>query len=343
MSTTSQLTTFSDLYTDLMNRVRVTTGQTATDNQAKRYINIALHDMHLGHQYKFPWCERQATLIVQAPYETGTVSIAVGSTSLAGASSTWNTNNSYGVANMRAGGKVTIAGTTDIYRVSSVTNDTTATLSTRYVASSDASASDYRYFEDEYALASDFLRPVDIQIFSSAFRIPIVSRTEFRSRYPRPNVSGRPRVACLFDEGFSGSTTPVRKVVFYPYPDAAYVIPYAYITTAVGVSSVGANLTSLSSDTDEPIVPLTYRHAIVLHALAHWYRDKKDDARSDQAMAEYVDIVGRIVSDHDVGTHATAHLMPAVSQYKRAAIRPYTQRRGRRIYDLNDDFDSFRR
>ena len=48
MSATSQLTTFSDLYTDLQNRVRVTTGVTATENQAKRYINIALHDLHLG-------------------------------------------------------------------------------------------------------------------------------------------------------------------------------------------------------------------------------------------------------------------------------------------------------
>jgi len=343
VSSTSQLTTFSDLYTDLQNRVRVTTGISATETQAKRFINIALHDMHIGNQYKFPWCERHGTLITRAPYSTGTASIAVGSTTLTGASTAWNTADSYSVTNMRAGGKVTVAGTTDIYRVSSVASDTSATLGTKYVASSDASGSDYRYFEDEYALASDFLRPVDLQLFSSAFHIPIVSRTEFRARYPRPNVPGRPRVACLFDEGFSGSTTPIRKVVFFPYPDTAYIIPYAYITTAVGVDSSGANLTSLSSDTDEPIVPLVYRHAIVLHALAHWYRDKKDDGRSDQAMAEYVDIVTRIVSDHDIGTHATAHIQPMSSQYTRVAKRPYTQRLGRRIYDLNDDFDSFRR
>ena len=60
MSATSQLTTFSDLYTDLQNRVRAATGVTATENQAKRYINIALHDMALGFQYKMPWLEREA-------------------------------------------------------------------------------------------------------------------------------------------------------------------------------------------------------------------------------------------------------------------------------------------
>jgi len=340
MSSTSQPTTFSDLYTDLMNRVRVTTGQTATDTQAKRYINTALHDMHLGFDYKLPWCERQSTLITMAPYTTGTVSISVGSTTLTGSSTAWNTANSYGVNNMRAGGKVTVSGTTDIYRVSSVASDTSATLATRYVASSAASGAEYRYFEDEYALASDFLRPVDFQKFSDSYDIPIISRTEFRRRFPRPNVSGRPKVACLMDEGFSGSTTPVRKVVFYPYPDAAYIIPYAYITNAVGVSSAGANLTSLSSDTDEPIVPLRYRHAIVLHALANWYRDKKDDARAESAKAEYIDIMNRIVADHDIGTHAKAQIQP-VGGYWRSARSPYRSRGGR-IMDINDQFDSLR-
>src|SRR5262245_54119168 len=42
--TTRQLTTFRDLYLDLQNRVRLTTGSSATEAQAKRYINIALHD-----------------------------------------------------------------------------------------------------------------------------------------------------------------------------------------------------------------------------------------------------------------------------------------------------------
>ncbi len=54
MSSTSQVTTFEDLYTDLMNRVRVTTSVAATLEQAKRYINIALQDIHLGFDYKLP-------------------------------------------------------------------------------------------------------------------------------------------------------------------------------------------------------------------------------------------------------------------------------------------------
>ena len=341
MSSTSQVTTFLDLYTDLQNRVRVTTGQSATVTQAKRYINIALQDIHLGFDYKLPWCERQTTLLTQAQYTTGTVSIAAGSTTLTGVSTAWNTTNSYGVANMRAGGKVAIAGTTDVYRVSSVASDTSATLATRYVASSDASSVEYRYFEDEYALATDFLRPVDLHSFSADWDIPIISRTEFRKHYGYRQVVGKPSVACLVDAGFNGTTTPVRKILFYPIPDAVYVIPYDYITNAVGVSPAGVNLTSLSDDTDEPIVPLRYRHAIIYGALYHWYRDKRDDTRSQEVKAEYVDIVQRIVGDHDIGTHNKAQIQPS-GGYWANARRPYS-RQASMVRDLNGEFDRFRR
>ena len=341
MSTTSQLTTFSDLYVDLQNRVRVTTGVSATETQAKRYINIALHDMHIGHQYKFPWCERQGTLLTMAPYETGTVSIAVGSTSLTGASTAWNTNNSYGVGNMRAGGKVTIAGTTDIYRVSSVSSDTAATLATRYVASSDASAVEYRAFEDEYALASDFLRPIDFALFSSDWSIPLLDRKEFRRLHVRGNISGRPTSASILDLSFSGSTTPVRKVVLYPYPDQTYVIPYSYVTSNLVVTSAGVEQSALSSDTDEPMMPLRYRHVIVLHALANWYRDKRDDARSQEAKAEFGELMTRMIADHDMGTHNRVRIQPNEGLYRAHAVRPYRRQGGTR-YSTNNRFDSFR-
>jgi hypothetical protein len=342
MSSTSQPTTFEDLYTDLANVVRVNVSQSDTLIQLKRYINICLHDMHVNYQYKFPWCERQSTLITMAPYTTGTVSIPAGSTTLTGSGTAWNTVNTYNVKNMRTGGKVTIAGSTDIYRVASVSGDTSATLSTRYVASSDASAAEYRYFEDAYGLATDFLRPVDQQIFSDAWGIPLIDRTEFRRRYPRPNIPGKPQVACILDEGFNATTTPVRKIVFHPYPDAAYVIPYAYVSSAVGVDSSGLNLTSLSATSDEPIVPLRYRHCIVLGAAAAWFRNKRDDARADAVQAQYVDLVTRIVADHDVGSVSQAKIQPG-GNYWGKAKRPYTYRGGSRIYDLNDEFDSFRR
>lgn len=341
MSSTSQVTTFSDLYTDLQNRVRVATGVTATETQAKRYINIALQDIHIGTDYTFPWTERRAFLTTKAPYTTGTVSIAAGSTSLTGASTLWNTANTYNQNNMRVGSKLTIAGGTDIYRVTAVASDTAATLEARYVASSDASAAEYRAFEDEYALASDFLRPIDFALFSSDWSIPLLDRKEFRRLHVRGNISGKPTSASILDLSFSGSTTPVRKVVLYPYPDQVYIIPYSYVTSNLVVTSAGVEQSAMSSDTDEPIMPLRYRHVIVLHALMNWYRDKRDDARSQEAKAEFGELMSRMISDHDVGTHNRVRIQPNEGLYRAHAVRPY-RRHGGTQYSTSNRFDSFR-
>jgi hypothetical protein len=343
MSSTSQLTTFSDLYTDLLQRVRVTTSVSASVEQAKRYINIALHDIHLGFDYKLPWCERQSYLRTKAPYTTGTVQAVEGSGTLSGTSTAWNTNNAHSVKNLVSHGKIIVDGSTEVYKVNTVTNDTSLTLYTNFMGTS-VSGATYTYFEDEYSLSGSFLRPVDFQIFSPDMGIQLIPRHEFRRRFPVIRVSGRPRVACLVDTVSSASDlTPVRKVILYPYPDQEYLIPYTFVTANIAVSSAGAGQTSLSADSDTPIMYLRYRHAIIFHALYHWYRDKKDDARSEQAKAEYTDIMMRIVNDQDIATHMTTKMSPTGGGYQRAAYRPYSLGAGSRIYDLSDDFDSFRR
>ena len=339
MATDTQLTTFSDLYTDLLNRVRADTSVTATSNQAKRYINIALHDMHLGYGEKFPWAERQAILVTQDDYTTGTVTISQGSSTLTGSGTAWATNNAFGVNNARVGGKVVINGGSEVYTVSAVGGDTSITLTSQFTQS-DVSGGSYVYFEDEYALASDFLRPLDQQFFDQNHNIELISRQEFRRRYPRNKTVGKPRVATIQDKAFSGSTTPVRKARFWKPADDFYSIPYAYVTSNLAVTSAGAEQTQLSGDTDEPIVPLQYRHVIVFHALYHWYRDKRDDTRSIEAKAEYTDLMVRITGDNEIG-RTRPRLRPELSMYARSAKLPYSRRRGSR-YTTGSAFDEIR-
>ena len=175
MSATTTPTDFSDLYVDLQNRTREQTGVTATENQAKRYINIALHDMHIGTAENFPWAERSDILLTQPKYTTGTVTISQGATTLEGASSpAWSTTNSFGVANVRAGGKIFFPGALDVYEVSSVTDADTLELTGKFAGTS-LSADSYTYFEDEYSLASDFLRPIDQRQFSDSIPIELIS------------------------------------------------------------------------------------------------------------------------------------------------------------------------
>lgn len=322
MSSTSQLTTFADIYTDLLNRCRVTTGVTATTEQAKRYVNIALHDLHVGFDYKLPWAERSSVLRTQAQYTTGTLTATKGSTTITGSGTAWNTNNDFSVANMRVGGKIRIGGSRTPYTISAVGGNTTATLNTAFVETT-ATATTYTYFEDEYALASDFLRPVDAQRFSDEMSIDIIGRTEFRRRYPTNSMpQSRPSVATIIDAAPSGNTTPVRRVRLAPPPSTNVLIPYTYITSNLAVSSAGVAAANLSADSDEPIVPLRYRHVIVFHGLYHWYRDKKDDSRADAAKGEYTDLMLRIAGDAEVGA-VRPQIRPRMSEYRRSANRPW--------------------
>jgi len=336
MSATTQLTTFSDLYTALQNAVRAQTSVTASENQAKRAVNVALQDMHLGFDYRVPWSERRATLRTQADYSTGTITATQGSTTITGASTLWNTVNAFSVNNMRANGRIVINGSRVPYTIASIASDTSATLSTAFTEAT-VTAGGYVYFEDEYDLASDFLRPIDLQQFSDSLSIDLISRTEARRRYPNNTVAGRPKVACILDLGFSGSTTPVRRVRLFPPPNDFMLIPYAYVTGNLAVSSTGVGAANLSADTDEPIVPLRYRHAILFHALYHWYRDRKDDTRSQEARAEYTDIMTRISLDAEEGS-PRPQLRPRVSGYVRAAKKPYSGGGGGR-FDVGGRFD----
>lgn len=342
MSATTQVTTFSDIFTEILNKMRQPTNITAISNQAKRYANTSLHDMVLGFEYKLPWLERDATLILMAPYSTGTVAVTRGSTTVTGTSTAWTTANSYNVNNARTTGKL-LFGDGNIYTISAVGGATDITMNQRYVADSNlAAGATYTYFEDEYALASDFLKPIDQRMFSSARNIGIIGRNEFRLRFPRPNISGIPKVCTILDKPFSGSVTPVFRIQFYPYPNANFIVPYSYITSNLSVSSAGVEQVDMSADTDEPNLPLAYRHAIVLHAIAQWYRDKKDDARGQMAMQDYENTVTRLVNDQRIGANTQAQIQPRVGFYSGYAKTPYGGRARGRRFSTNNSFDEFR-
>lgn len=339
MGVATEVRTFSDIYTEILNKMRQATNVTAITNQAKRYANTALHDMVFGFEYKLPWLERQGTIITMAPYTTGTVAVTRGSTTVTGTNTLWTTNNVYGVANARTTGKLRF-NDVNVYSISAVGGAGNITLATRYVADEDlAAGAEYTYFEDEYALAADFLKPIDYRRFSTAYNIPIIGRNEFQRNYPRPNLTGVPKVATILDKPFNGSTTPVILVQFYPAPGSHMIIPYSYITKNLAVSSAGVEATSMVNDDDEPALPVRYRNALVSFAISKWYRDKKDDSRSEQAKFDYQEEVNRIVGDQRIGANTQAKITPRPGMYNTSRI--YSGSAGHR-YSTNNSFDEFR-
>jgi len=307
MSTTESPRTFVDLYTDLINRVRAdsadTDGTTTNKQLAQRYINLSLQDMHIGTTESVPWAERSRNLITQPKYDTGTVSINIGSTALVGVLTEWNTANTFGTNNARVGGKIRLNGTRDTYKVTAVNSDTSITLSPAFIGEANLSAAAYIYFEDDYALDDDFLRP--------------------------------PNVCMFFDDDFVGNTTRVRKIRFHRPPDRLFIFPYSFITNKLVINASGVAKEQFSDDTDEPIVPLQYRFVIVLKALEIWYRDRKDDARSQEVAQEYNSTLLRILSDQEFAS-PRLKFRPNVSPYRRRARSPW-RNTGR--FSTDDRFD----
>ena len=304
MSSTTTPQTFSDLYTDVLNSVRTNSSEAAAIVIAKRLVNKALHDVHLVQNWS--WAERSAFILTHAPYTAGSISIAsTARTTLEGTGTLWNTTVSgMGFTNARVGGKLAF-GDNDVYVLSSITSDTAAAISSRYVGSIATATAyalaygAYTYYEDEYALASDFFRLVDTRNFSTAMPIEVLGRQEFYRRYPRNSTTGKPVTCTILELGPSASVDPRPRVIFHPPPDEVYSLPYRYITSNLAVSAAGVAAANLSSDTDEPIIPLRYRHVLVFYAVAQWYRDRKDDERAGPANQEYVDLVKRMANDSE--------------------------------------------
>jgi hypothetical protein len=237
-------------------------------------------------------------LLTHAPYTTGTVAIAASArTTVTGTNTLWNTAVSgMGFNNARVGGKIIFGGHPEVHTVTVVTSDTAITIDPLYTGAA-LTAATYTYFEDEYALASDFHRPLDWRQFSDEAKMDLMGPQEFRRRWVKNTRLGRPLHATIIQLSFVTNTAPRYRVVLNPVPNDELQIPYQYITTNLAVSTAGVEQTQLTTTTDEPIIPLGYRHILVFHALYNWYRDRKDDARSQEAKAEYVELLQRMSGD----------------------------------------------
>lgn len=311
MSATTTPITFVDLYTDLLNRMRTTLGtaaaSTSNTNYAKRYVNEGLHDLHIHRSW--PWAERRTVITTTPIYSEGTVTVAsVSRTAVTGSGSFFDDRISGFADKYRATqyGKITFTADSTIYVISGVTSNTAMTLSDPIIVnpattSANVLASEpYQAFMDDYPLASDFWRLIDARVTQTTGAVPldVISGPEFFRRFPRTiAATGTPTTCAVLEIGPASTTTLQPRIIFYPVPDSTYSIAYRYITTNLALSSAGVGAANLSADTDEPIVPLRYRHVIVAYAVWQWYRDLKDDQRAEPAHAAYIDLVKRMEQD----------------------------------------------
>jgi hypothetical protein len=322
MAATDAPSTLSELATDFLENIKDVTSSTAITNLVYRFLNRANQDIH---QERWWWAERRSVILTKPPYTTGTVSVTKGATAVTGASTAWTTADSFGNAQAAAGEKITLGSTTDVYVIDSVSGATALTLASRFTGET-LSAASHVVFQDEYALASDFDDVVDTRTFSEDHDIDLIGAQEFYRRFARNSVGGTPEVATLIELGPSGSASLRRRVLLGPRPDRAYTIPYRYYTTNLAVSSTGVGAVNITATTDQPIIPIRFRQALVYRAMAAWYQTrKKDPEAATQAMADYTTVMLRARAATGP-TEDGVRMVPRVGSYWRMARRPW--RRG---------------
>jgi hypothetical protein len=339
LASTDQPTTFGELTTALLDVTRENTGSAALEVLAQRYLNQANQDLH---QERWWWAERVGRLELHAAYTTGTVALALADrTAVTGTDTLWNTTvTGMGFANVRAGGKLVFAGAHDVYPVASVTSDTALTLAEPFVGDTALSGATYTYFEDEYALPSDFDDEHGLEdaiTFQEARTLTVLPRAQFRLAYPRNHrPSATLRHATLIHLGPSGSVDRRPRVVFGPPPLVTRTMPFTYYTKHLAVSSVGAGAEHLSADADEPIVPAKWRMALVYKAAELWMLDRKSDPRASEYKARYEALILRARTSADQAD-ARPTVVPAGTYWPaRAGRGPLAGRR----YSTGTEFEA---
>lgn len=344
MSTTTQFTTFSDLYLGLLKALRTDSSNAATVEQAKRYINTALLDMHVGFADKVTWAIRSHSFLTETTFTT-----TVESVNFAGSTPPNNTpfrgyNMDNPDGNTFSNGQKTIvtsaAATTSTGLEGEVklTSSTSADPAVIDVYGSDMAVGDaVRIYQNDITLPADFMQMAGNIVKIGDRRIRLIGRIDFRHQFAGEHEIGRPIHATLIDSFDVVSGLDNRKIRLYPLPNTVERGHISYVTKNLVIASDGTWRTDFSDDNDEPIVPLRYRHAIFFHALYNWYRDRKDDTRSQEAKMEYESIMMRVVNDTEPG-QSRMSISPRVSGYRRRSKRPY-RGRGSRRFDVNGGFD----
>lgn len=341
MSTTTQFTTFSDLYLGLLKALRTDSSNAATVEQAKRYINTALLDMHVGFADKVTWAIRSHSFSTSTTFLT-TVEAYNGG----GASPPADGYNIYDMDNpdgnqfsehQRLIVTNPVSPATTGYEGEVITTTSADPAAVSAYGDQFAVGDILRVYQNDIEMPSDFMQMAGNIVKIGDRRIRLMGRVEFRHQFAGEHEVGRPVHATLIDSFDTSGGLDNRKIRLYPIPNTIERGHISYVTKNLVVESDGTARYDFSNDDDQPIVPLRYRHAIFFHALYNWYRDRKDDTRSQEAKMEYESIMMRVVNDTEPG-QSRMSISPRVSGYRRRSKRPY-RGRGSRRYDVNGGFD----
>jgi len=204
------------------------------------------------------WLNKEGNLILQPTYDTGTVSVTNNSNAITFSAS---------ITDSMAGRHFRVENTGSIYKISAHTAGTdTGTLDSVYTEDTN-SAANYKLMKLDYDLASDVLAITGSMKPQGGGEIIHADPSEIEQRYPLYDVqSGTPKLFGMLSE------TSVRFSHYGETEDNDFIrVDYDYIYRP----------SDLANDSNEPPIPLQYRHVLSDLALFKLLLDKEDSRATD--------------------------------------------------------------
>ena len=264
---------FEDIYTAVLELLKIQASDTTTIARIKRDINIGYQDI-LG-RYNFWWARSLVEMQTVAKRTTGTVNVTSGSANI-----TFSSGPSASVA----GYQIKINGFQEVYTISTHTAAATAAvLAVPFLGTTDTVAT-YVLWKDFVELPTDCNETVMVAHQFVAQPLTSMGLTEFRRvSGQQPDREGVPLIYTTDDYNSSVK----RRLRVWP----------AVYSTAITLDiDYMMDVARLDADGDEPAMPLKDRIVLYYYALSQAWARERNDEKSIKYMQLYEGQVAKMIS-----------------------------------------------
>lgn len=253
----------SEIVDDVLFRAyELTDGTSDFEDQALVYLNRAYRSIYMGgtefdieFNEDWLWLKQQASIIMQPTVKSGTISVTKNS-----ASATF----SAAIATDLVGYYFKVDDHADVFNISVHGGATDAvTLDTVYTGDTDATAT-YRAFKIDYDISSAIKIVAQMRAYQdNQSRVEGTSLDSLERDYPLSDInSGTPKQFAMVDEN------TVRFSHYGSDNDGFIRLDYTYLQLPDDLTNSGS---------EEPLIPIQYRHVLADAALFHLLMDKNEE------------------------------------------------------------------
>lgn len=273
--------------------------ETTKRNAIAQYINNSYQEVNVGHHWT--WGIAGYDFNLEAPYETGTVTTVQGDQTVTGSGTTWSSN-------VVAKALFWASGSSQTYRVSSVTSTTTLELETKFSETA-VSASGYTLVQNQYEMPKETDKVISCVLDSGGTRklMPIGLQDFRRLQASNATNTGSPQ---YFTYARRETDDDAIYIEFYPAPDKRYNLHIDYTVRILKLED---------STSCYPIIPDRYRAVLYYGALAQFLAHfENDNQQAGLARRQYEQFLLRMMNDKELTDQKPR--IDARSNYKRRRI-----------------------